>query len=348
MRIPGTVLRDTLHGTMSDDEIHGDAGNDTLYGNDGLDWLYGEGDNDYLYGGNGNDTLLGGDGNDHLYGEADNDWLYGLNDDDFLFGGDGRDHLFGGADNDWLHGGDDADYLYGGTGIDTAAYGGSDATVFVSLVTGRGFGGDAEGDQLTEIENLSGSRFADLLVGNDQNNELSGLGGNDSLLGGDGGDHLNGGEGDDTLNGGGNTVRAVDAAGHVYVTYQQGDVLTGDGPDNVGADRFVFSSIEDIGNFTVYSSSVDIADIIMDFNSAEGDRIDLRPIDADTRATSPGNQDFSTVLIPEGTPFTAPGQISWTHYGADTFITLNTDGDLFADATLRIAGWHTPDASWFS
>jgi Ca2+-binding RTX toxin-like protein len=217
-----------------------------------------------------------------------------------------------------------------------------------------GFGGDADGDFLVDIENLSGSGFGDWLIGDDHNNVLSGLGGNDTLWGGDGGDRLDGGDGADTLNGGGNTVRLT--VGGALLTAREGDVLMG----GHGADKFVFSSIDDIGN-ALDSSLFDpgpdplfgfshAADMIFDFDPAEGDKIDLRPIDADE--TVSGNQDFSTTFVPQGEPFTAPGQISWwINEGAPVgamAIVLNTDADPFADATIQLA-WDaaTPDASWF-
>src|SRR5438270_24922 len=106
--------------------------------------------------------INGTDGRDSLVGTIDNDEIYGFDDDDRLNGGDGADHIDGGDEDPYL-----------GDGGDTAAYGDSDAFVFVSLATGRGFGGDAERDTLVDIENLSGSRFGDLLVGDDQNNVLS-------------------------------------------------------------------------------------------------------------------------------------------------------------------------------
>jgi Ca2+-binding RTX toxin-like protein len=343
MRIDGSDLVDVRHGTIFDDEIYGYAGSDTLWGDRGADTIYG---------GIGNDVLLGEEGSDHLYGGRDNDWLYGGANDDFLMGGEGSDHLYGGVDNDFLFGGEDVDYLYGendndwltggqgadfldgGTGSDTAAYDDSDATVFVSLATGRGFGGDAERDTLTNIENVSGSRFGDLLVGNDQNNKLYGLGGNDTLWGGDGGDHLYGGDVDDTLNGGGNTVRViVDGITH---SWMEADYLSG-GP---GADTFVWSSIHDTDDVTFLGT----VDVITDFSRAEGDRIDLRPIDANQ--TAPGNQDF-TFLTDEGAAFTGAGQLRWVRDGGDTLISLNTDADLDSEANIRISGYHTPDASWF-
>ena len=145
-----------------------------------------------------------------------------------------------------------------------------------------------------------------------------------------------------TLDGGGN-IGVVEFG---YYT----DVLSG----GLGADKFVFSSIDDIGNSTIVGRA---ADLITDFSprvdnglvdlSADGDQINLHPIDADERPSAPGNQDFSRDLIPEGEAFTAPGQISWLHQGGETWITLNTDADLAADATIRISGSHMPDASWF-
>ena len=46
--------------------------------------------------------------------------------------------------------------------------------VAVSLITGIGCGGDAEGDRLTNIENLTGSNFNDTLEGNAGNNMTGG------------------------------------------------------------------------------------------------------------------------------------------------------------------------------
>ena len=65
--------------------------------------------------------------------------------------------------------------------------------VDVSLVTGKGKGGTAEGDTLKSIEDLFGSKFDDKLVGNAQDNKLDGQDGNDTLKGGGGADTLVGG-----------------------------------------------------------------------------------------------------------------------------------------------------------
>ncbi|MCP4384228.1 MAG: calcium-binding protein [Hyphomicrobiales bacterium] len=122
------------------------------------------------------------------------DEIYGLGGDDFLYGNGG---------NDMLKGGGGADALNGGAGFDTANYTDSAEGVQVSLMTGEGTGGTAEGDTLTSIESLTGSSHGDLLIGDNGNNTLDGWDGNDTLLGYGGTDTLIGGEGNDVLKGGG-------------------------------------------------------------------------------------------------------------------------------------------------
>lgn len=92
----------------------------------------------------------------------------------------------GGADT--VHGGAGADILDGGADTDLATYAASSAGVTVSLATGRGKGGDADGDRLLSIENLTGSDVADVLTGSKNANVLAGLDGDDKLRGGKGDD----------------------------------------------------------------------------------------------------------------------------------------------------------------
>jgi Ca2+-binding RTX toxin-like protein len=82
--------------------------------------------------------------------------------------------LIGNSRANILTGGAGADILDGGAGIDTASYATSPSGVNVSLMTGMGTGGDAQGDTLVNIENLTGSNFDDTLEGNAGNNKLVG------------------------------------------------------------------------------------------------------------------------------------------------------------------------------
>ncbi len=139
------------------------------------------------------------DGNDALSGGNGNDTIRGWGGDDILNGDAGDDSLDGGTGNDKLAGGAGADYLNGGDGIDTADYSTSSAAVDVNLERGTGLGGDAQGDTLINIENLTGSNFADVLTGNSGANILRAGAGNDLLVGSGGGDIMDGGADVDTV-----------------------------------------------------------------------------------------------------------------------------------------------------
>ena len=89
--------------------------------------------------------------------------------------------LIGNSGNNVLIGGAGADTLDGRGGTDTASYIASASGVDVSLATGLGAGGDAQGDTLSNIENLTGSNFDDTLEGNSLNNVLVGGLGTDTV-----------------------------------------------------------------------------------------------------------------------------------------------------------------------
>jgi Ca2+-binding RTX toxin-like protein len=125
---------------------------------------------------------------DGVTGGNDIIWAYG-----------GNDTISGLAGDDQIKGGGGADAINGGSGNDTAVYIDSTVGVTVSLITGTGAGGTAQGDTLTNIENLSGSNHNDLLIGDDDDNALFGVNGNDTLKGGGGADNLDGGSGTDTV-----------------------------------------------------------------------------------------------------------------------------------------------------
>ena len=122
---------------------------------------------DELRGGGGADRIEGGDGADLLFGEDGNDRLIGGNGDDRLHGGAGNDRLEGGAGSDWA--------LYD-----------AGAAVTVNLASGVATGQGS--DTLLSIENVRGSSFNDVLIGNNSANILAGNGGSDVLTGGGGAD----------------------------------------------------------------------------------------------------------------------------------------------------------------
>ncbi|WP_426960175.1 hypothetical protein [Muricoccus radiodurans] len=209
-------------GTANDDTLTGGSGNDTLFGLGGRDILTGGAGDDFLRGGAGADTLDGGTGPDTAdyststsgvfvdlrfgvgyTGDAAGDVLANIERvagsafADTLLGDNGSNVLIGGAGADLLRGGGGADALIGGTGLDTVDYLTSGSGVAAYLGGTAGVGGDAAGDVLTEVENLTGSAFNDVLVGDNGSNVIIGGTGNDYLLGRGGADVLVGGAGTD-------------------------------------------------------------------------------------------------------------------------------------------------------
>jgi Ca2+-binding RTX toxin-like protein/uncharacterized protein YkwD len=121
-------------------------------------------------------------------------------------GNAGINRLVGEDGNDVIEGGAGADVLDGdggnNPGIDTVIYTNSNAAVSIDL-TQQGSdsdindapatqkGGHAEGDALYGFENAVGSKFADKIIGNGDDNIIDGGAGNDTL---DGGAHGAGGD----------------------------------------------------------------------------------------------------------------------------------------------------------
>ena len=216
----GTAEGDTLSGienvsgSLFDDDLTGDANANRLFGSNGDDTLKGGGGADTLDGSNGNDTarytdsgsgvtvaLLIGTGSG---GTAQGDTLISIENlvgstyADTLSGDEEDNVISGGGGDDWLKGGGGADTLDGGTGNDTATYLNYGSGVTVSLLTGTGSGSAAQGDTLSEIENLYGTAYDDTLTGDAGANILHGDGGDDTLTGGGGADRLIGWSGVDT------------------------------------------------------------------------------------------------------------------------------------------------------
>ena len=110
--------------------------------------------------------------------------LIGSRHEDTLTGDDGDNVIEGGDDDDILNGGtSNANEVNG----DTVSYRSSDEGVIVSLVSGFNLqGGHADDDDISNFENIIGSRHADTLTGDSGNNIIEGLGGGDTLDGGGG------------------------------------------------------------------------------------------------------------------------------------------------------------------
>ncbi len=117
---------------------------------------------------------------------------------DTISGKGGNDIIHGLGGNDVIDGGSGNDQLFGDGGNDTVSYASATAavTVDLSLTTAQNTGG-AGTDTVSGFENLTGSSYADMLIGDGNGNIIKGGNGNDTLKPGGGYDVVTGGGGSD-------------------------------------------------------------------------------------------------------------------------------------------------------
>jgi Ca2+-binding RTX toxin-like protein len=157
-----------------------------------------------------------------------------------VIGSANADNITGDSADNVIEGGAGADTIDGAGGTDTASYAGSTLAVNVSLASGSGTGGDAQGDVLSNIENLIGSDWDDTLTGDGGDNVIEGGLGADVIDGGAGIDTVSyaGSSAAVTIDLGASTASGGDAAGDTISNIEgitgsnYDDVLTGDSGDN--------------------------------------------------------------------------------------------------------------------
>ena len=213
-RISGSNFADQLTGNSAANWLNGEMGNDLVLGGMNDDSLDGGAGDDTLFGGvndAGRDTLAGGAGNDSMAGGDGDDFFSGLADDS------GNDMMRGDAGNDLFRWQSGADTFDGGSGTDRVSYFANPAAVQISLVTGIAVDASGTGnDRLIGIENISGSAFADVLIGDANDNLIHGNGGIDTLDGA----------------GGIDTLSYAFASGSVQVSLELGSSAGADGVDS--------------------------------------------------------------------------------------------------------------------
>ena len=185
------------------------------------------------------------------------------------------------------------------------------------IADGDKFYGTGGGDKFLmtdRSEIVFGEAGDDRIEGRGGNDTLKGGAGNDTLYGGAGGDMLEGGSGNDVLKGAAGKDTIYGGAG--------ADKLYGGSE----ADTFVFRSIADS---KVATSG---RDMIYDFSRSEGDKIDLKAIDANKDAAN----DQAFKFIGDDAFSKKAGQLRFEKKGGDTFIHGDINGDAVADFTIVI------------
>jgi Ca2+-binding RTX toxin-like protein len=271
----------------------------------------------FVYAGDGKDTINGSAGYDEIHGGNQDDKLYGNGWNDLLYGEDGDDTLDGGTGADRMEGGVGADTYYvddaGDVVIEIASIPGEIDVVHSTVSYTMPVDVEALILEGTMAIDGTGNAQDNSIAGNDQNNVLDGGGGADNLTGNGGEDTLRGGAGMDNLYGGDNDDKLFGGT--------ERDTLRG----GTGADKFIFTSVAECG-----LTQTD-ADRLVDFSSAQGDKIDLSAIDADVN--TPGDQAFNFIGNNNAfVPAFGAGQLAFN--GA--FVEGDINGDLVVDFRIAV------------
>jgi hypothetical protein len=222
---------DTLVGAEAGDSLSGGEGDDTILAGGGDDQIiadFGTPGNDEIFGGAGSDTMSmptnetpvrvdladtkaqeTGEGKDTITGVEN--VVGSPNAPNTLLGNESPNRLVGGEKDDVFDGRGGDDTFEGRGGQDLVTYRDAEGSVDVNLVEGEATG-DAGKDRVLEIENVTGSPFDDLLIGDDGPNLIEPLGGADKVqaLGGDDTIRARDGAKDDVSCGAGNDSAVVD------------------------------------------------------------------------------------------------------------------------------------------
>ncbi len=250
----------TIDGLAGNDTIIGTDTADSLAGGEGKDSLTGLGGNDVLNGGLGDDTLDGGTGIDLYIVDSALDIIKGEDVEDInntILGLNLANNAVqvNGATSYVLATGQRVGYLTAGQ-IDVSVFG-TDTFNFSNISLTN-----------TNVVNIKGNDFAQLIDGNAAANKLEGLGGddlihasagNDTLDGGAGNDYLGGGRDNDSIFGGVGNDTLSGGLGNDTLDGGEGDDELGGGSGNdslaggAGDDKF----IADLSEFNSATSTMD-------------------------------------------------------------------------------------------
>jgi Ca2+-binding RTX toxin-like protein len=201
-----------------------------------------------------------------------------------LTGTSGNDFIYGFDGNDTLRSSEGIDYYDGGNGIDlisfaTAAHG-AHIDLSANKIYDDGYGNI---EDIINIEDVEGTAYDDLIIGNALNNVFYGAGGNNTIYGGAGNDTFFTGVGNDIAYGEAGDDNISGGAGDDILSGGDGyDILRG-GP---GSDTFVFEAD------TVFNN----IDNIADFNRSQGDKLDISDVLIGYNPVSSDINDYLSVV----------------------------------------------------
>ena len=269
-------------------------------------------------------------------------------DDRLTVTGKANMQLEGGAGNDVLTGGAGANTLIGGAGDDTyiirdgddvIVEGANGGTDLVYAYVNHTLSANVENLKLQEGATVGvGNGLANIITGTTQADNLSGMGGDDTVRGREGNDTISGGDGADQLYGDAGDDRLDGGAGNDSLYGGEGnDILIGGAGDNrleggPGADTLVGGSGAD--SFVYRPGDLVGVDRIEGFSSAQGDRILLAELDANTNTAANDKFTFIGASAFSG----KAGELRFQVINGDAHVYGDMNGDRIADFEINVVG----------
>ncbi len=239
-------------------------------------------------------------------------------------GTDGDDSYTGTAFDDKIVATLGADTYDGGDGSDMITFSNFETGVVVDLGAGTG----PNGTVLSNIENVVGSSFNDIILGSAEANSIKGGAGDDRVYGLDGDDWISGANGNDIIHAGSGNDRVIGGGGNDDITGRLGaDVMSGNG----GADTFRYYNPTD-GVFDSGLAQAD-RDVITDFKSG-ADLLDFSAMDANQ--TTEGDDAFVFLGTDKFTG--EAGELRYQLNNKVTVVAGDVDGDGKADFKIDLSG----------
>ncbi|MBV9584134.1 MAG: hypothetical protein JO213_04535 [Alphaproteobacteria bacterium] len=167
------------------------------------------------------------------------------------YGTSGNDTLTGGIGNDTFYASAGNNVIDGGSGTNTVDYASAPEGVNVDLTAGTAANGYGGTDTISNVQNVVGSGFDDVITGSPFGGTLDGGAGDDTLIAGDGNTRLIGGSGNNTLKGGSGTVTADYSGAPSGVTVDLGTGIAANGyggTDTLTAIQSVIGNYGDSAN----------------------------------------------------------------------------------------------------
>lgn len=355
--LSGLDGNDTLEGRDGDDTLNGGegnnilnagegnntveagSGNDSVYAGAGNDNIFTNGGNDEIHAGDGSNSINAGNGNNKIYARTGYDSVYAEDGNDLISVGDGGSTVRAGNGKNTVYAGTGDDEVYAGTGDDEIHVG--EGNNYIDAGSGKntisaGAGSDRI-DTGAGDDTINAGEGSNTVRAGDGNNTINSGASGDFIFAGNGNDLINAGEGQNYIDAGdgNNTINSGSSSDFILVGSGNDLINAGEGSNRIAAGNGNNTIRAGAGSDEISTGSGD--DLIY---AGEGNNLIATGTGFDTVYVGSGFDRFSlseglgavTIIGFQASQdsFIGAGPLGYNISGNDTFVNLNSSGDLLA------------------